>query len=221
MTVSSSGVRVCTSNFATEILFPFIMSIRIWVAPFSHLRGCITLLHSVKGTNEHSHFVVDQYSYCFFPSPPARCTYSQQHPLLRRCTFMLLCFVHKPNFTIRTNQQINRYVYRPSRISGGQSPACHRARPRYIPSLAVYQAANLQPVTAQGRVIFRAIPRGICGGQSKSETGFALSTSASSYHYHSTIAPYLFFCLVHYVVFNIWLSNWVSNSMEKSPSWDR
>ena len=80
---------------------------------------------------------------------------------------MLLYFVHKPNFTIHTKQQINRK-------SSGQ---------------AIYQAANLQPVTAQGRVIFRVIPRGIYGWQTKSETGFALSTSASSYHYHPTIAP--------------------------------
>ena len=83
----------------------FIMSIRIWLSPFFHFRGCITLLHSVKGTNEHSHFVVGHYSCCFFPSPPARSTYSHQNPLLQRSSFMLVCFVHKPKFTIRTNQQ--------------------------------------------------------------------------------------------------------------------
>jgi hypothetical protein len=51
------------------------------------------------------------------------------------------------------------------------------------------QAVSRRPLTAEARVLSRASPCGICGGQSGTMTGFSPSTSVFPCHFHSTGAP--------------------------------
>jgi hypothetical protein len=51
------------------------------------------------------------------------------------------------------------------------------------------QALSRRPLTAEVRIRSRAIPCGICGGQSGSGTGFSPSTSIFSCQFHSNGAP--------------------------------
>ena len=53
------------------------------------------------------------------------------------------------------------------------------------------QAVSRRPVTADARVRSRVSPRGICGGQSGTGTGFLPSTSVFPCQFHSTGAPLL------------------------------
>jgi hypothetical protein len=46
-------------------------------------------------------------------------------------------------------------------------------------------------ITAEARIRFRVSPRGICGGQSVTGTGFSPSTLVFPCQFHSTDAPLL------------------------------
>jgi hypothetical protein len=70
------------------------------------------------------------------------------------------------------------------------------SRPNYLSSdryafdgRAMSQAVSRQPLTAEVRVRFRVNPRGICGGQSGTGTGFSPSTSVFPCQFNSTGAP--------------------------------
>jgi hypothetical protein len=50
------------------------------------------------------------------------------------------------------------------------------------------QVVSRRPFTAEARVRARVNPRGICGGQSGTETGFSPNSSVFPCQYHSTVA---------------------------------
>jgi hypothetical protein len=52
------------------------------------------------------------------------------------------------------------------------------------------QAVSRWPLTAEAQVRSRVNPRGICGGQSGTGTGFSPSSSTLPSRYCSAIAPY-------------------------------
>jgi hypothetical protein len=50
------------------------------------------------------------------------------------------------------------------------------------------QAVSRRPLTAEARIRARLNPRGICGGQSGTGTGFSASSTVFPCQYHSTVA---------------------------------
>jgi hypothetical protein len=57
---------------------------------------------------------------------------------------------------------------------------------------AVAPAVNRRPLTAKAQSQSQVSPRGICGGQNDTSTGFSPSTSVFPCQNHSTSAPYSF-----------------------------
>jgi hypothetical protein len=53
---------------------------------------------------------------------------------------------------------------------------------------AMTQVVSRRPLTAEARVRARVNPRGICGGQIGTGTGFSPSSSVFPCQYHSTVA---------------------------------